>query len=71
MQWVYNVLEHRAEVERIIYEDPHPETGFILAPDMKWPQDTMDTLYLLATVHVHNIKSVRSVQSMMLFGELC
>jgi m7GpppX diphosphatase len=31
---VYNVLEHKAESEKIIYEDPDPENGFILSPDL-------------------------------------
>lgn len=35
VQWVYNVLNKRAEAERIIYEDPDPQNGFILAPDIK------------------------------------
>ena len=25
LQWVYNVLEHKKEVERIIFEDPDPK----------------------------------------------
>ncbi len=28
-QWMYNLLEHKAEVERIIFEDPDPEIGFV------------------------------------------
>lgn len=39
LQWVYNGLEHKEEAERIIYEDPDPVTGFILAPDFKWSGD--------------------------------
>lgn len=37
-QWVYNILQKKAEVERIVYEDPDPDTGFILLPDFKWNQ---------------------------------
>ncbi len=36
LQWVYNILEKKQESERIVFEDPDPETGFILLPDMKW-----------------------------------
>ena len=36
---MYNGLEHKEEAERIIYEDPDPVTGFILAPDFKWSGD--------------------------------
>lgn len=26
----------KTEAERIIYEDLHPKTGFVLLPDFKW-----------------------------------
>lgn len=26
----------QAEVERLIFEDSDPETGFVVHPDMKW-----------------------------------
>jgi m7GpppX diphosphatase len=34
---VYNIIEHKAEEEKIIYEDPSPETGFLLLPDLFLP----------------------------------
>lgn len=37
-QWVYNILEKKAESEGIVYEDPDPEVGFILLPHFKWDQ---------------------------------
>lgn len=37
-QWVYNILEKKAEAERIVYEDPDPGVGFLLLPDFKWDQ---------------------------------
>jgi hypothetical protein len=27
IDWVYNILDHKKESERIIYEDPDPESG--------------------------------------------
>eukprot|EP00090_Calanus_glacialis_P018970 TRINITY_DN29292_c0_g1_i1.p1 TRINITY_DN29292_c0_g1~~TRINITY_DN29292_c0_g1_i1.p1 ORF type:complete len:701 (-),score=284.90 TRINITY_DN29292_c0_g1_i1:56-2104(-) len=63
LQWVYNVLEHKKEVERIIYEDPDPVTGFILAPDFKWSGDSVSDLYCLAIVHSRGIKSLRDLTS--------
>jgi m7GpppX diphosphatase len=36
LDWVYNVLEHKKEADRIIYENTDPNVGFILAPDFKW-----------------------------------
>ena len=34
IQWVYNCLDKRAEVESIVWEDPDPVHGFIVLPDM-------------------------------------
>ena len=59
LQWIYNLLEHKSEAERIIFEDPDKEIGFILAPDLKWDGKLMDTLYVTAIVHKHGIKSIR------------
>lgn len=47
-QWVCNILEKKAEVERIVYEDPDPEVGFILLPDFKWDQRQVTDKRLLA-----------------------
>jgi m7GpppX diphosphatase len=41
IQWLYNVLEHKAESENIIYEDPDPEMGFMLLPDLYYPFEVM------------------------------
>ncbi|XP_064424821.1 m7GpppX diphosphatase isoform X3 [Latimeria chalumnae] len=38
IQWVYNILDKKAEADRIVYENPDPENGFILIPDFKWNQ---------------------------------
>lgn len=61
VQWVYNILEHKQEVERIVYEDPCKDIGFVLLPDLKWDGKTIETLYLIAIVHQHNLKSIRSL----------
>ncbi|KAG7461508.1 m7 diphosphatase [Solea senegalensis] len=61
LQWVYNILQKKAEVERIVYEDPDSDTGFMLLPDFKWDQKQVDDLYLIAIVHPMNIKSLRDL----------
>ncbi|XP_037552870.1 m7GpppX diphosphatase [Nematolebias whitei] len=38
LQWVYNILEKKAEADKIVYEDPNPDLGFVLLPDFKWDQ---------------------------------
>lgn len=61
MQWVFNILEKKKESERIVFEDAHSETGFILLPDMKWNSEQIEDLYLVAIVHKHGIKSLRDL----------
>lgn len=61
LQWVYNILEHKKESERIIFEDPDKELGFILLPDLKWDGKTVETFYSIAIAHRLNIKSLRSL----------
>ncbi|CAN9514691.1 unnamed protein product [Ophioblennius macclurei] len=63
VQWVHNILEKKAEVERIVFEDPDPEVGFVLLPDFKWDQKQVDDLYLIAIVHQRDIKSLRDLMS--------
>lgn len=63
LEWVYNILEHKQETERIIFEDPDPENGFILLPDLKWNGRTVENLYVLAIVRKHGIKSLRDLNA--------
>ena len=64
ISWVYNILEHKQETERIVFEDPDPETGFVLLPDLKWDQRNPSTnLYLMAVIHKRGIKSLRDLTS--------
>lgn len=60
-QWVYNILDHKKESERIAFEDSCPENGFILLPDLKWDGHSIETLYLLAVIHKRDIKSLRDL----------
>ncbi|KFW66644.1 m7GpppX diphosphatase, partial [Pygoscelis adeliae] len=61
VQWVYNILEKKAEADRIIYENPDPCNGFVLVPDLKWNQNQLDDLYLIALVHRREVKSLRDL----------
>lgn len=54
-------MDHKKEQERIIYEDPCPETGFILLPDIKWDGSNVDTLHVIAIVHRRDLMSLRSL----------
>ncbi|CRK92696.1 CLUMA_CG006344, isoform A [Clunio marinus] len=62
LDWVYNIIEHKQETERILYEDLDPKNGFILLPDYKW-NGQIETLYLLAIVMRKDIKSIRDLDS--------
>ncbi|KAE9308086.1 hypothetical protein PF008_g21059 [Phytophthora fragariae] len=62
MQWVYNILDHKSESERIIYEDVNPRDGFILLPDFKWSDPAnLESLYCLAIVHDRSLRSIRDL----------
>ncbi|XP_071109029.1 m7GpppX diphosphatase-like [Haliotis cracherodii] len=61
MKWVYNILDKKSEADRIVMEDPDPDSGFVLLPDMKWDGKDVDSLYLIAIVHRHGIKSLRDL----------
>lgn len=45
-QWVYNILEKKAEADRIVHENPDPCNGFVLVPDLKWNQNQVRLLLL-------------------------
>lgn len=62
-QWVTNILEHKSETDRVVFEDPSPEIGFILLPDLKWDGKQIEDLYLVAIVHQRGIRSLRDLNS--------
>uniref|UniRef100_A0A4W2H559 CMP-N-acetylneuraminate-beta-galactosamide-alpha-2,3-sialyltransferase 4 n=1 Tax=Bos indicus x Bos taurus TaxID=30522 RepID=A0A4W2H559_BOBOX len=61
IQWVYNILDKKAEADRIVFENPDPSDGFVLIPDLKWNQQQLDDLYLIAICHRRGIKSLRDL----------
>lgn len=61
VQWVYNILDKKAEADRIIYENPDPADGFVLIPDLKWNQKQLDDLYLIAICHRRGVRSLRDL----------
>lgn len=60
-QWITNILEHKAEQDNIIYEDPDKSIGFVLVTDLKWDHQ-LDTLKLLA-LPFQKIKSLRELNA--------
>lgn len=59
LEWITNILEHKAEQENVIYEDPDKDSGFVLVTDFKWDGQT-DTLKLLA-LPFQKIRSLREL----------
>lgn len=60
---MYNILDHKKEVDRIVFEDPDDEFGFVLLPDLKWDGKTKETLYCLAIIRKRGIKSLRDLDN--------
>ena len=64
IQWIYNLLDHKEEVEKIIFEDPDPETGFILAPNHRWSvKSDPKFLRCLAIIRQRGVKSLRDLRA--------
>ncbi|ODQ67052.1 HIT-like protein [Nadsonia fulvescens var. elongata DSM 6958] len=62
IKWVFNILNGDKEADKIVYRNDDPQEGFVLVPDMKWDQKTMDSLYLCAIVHRKDIASIRDIK---------
>ncbi|KAH8417367.1 hypothetical protein KR222_009876 [Zaprionus bogoriensis] len=63
LDWVYNIIDHKQEADRIVFEDKDAETGFILLPDLKWDGRNEENLYLLGIVRQRDIKSLRDLNA--------
>jgi m7GpppX diphosphatase len=66
LNWVYNIIEGRKEVEDVIFRTPlgatTNEEGFLLLPDLNWDRATLDALHLLALVERRDIWSLRDLK---------
>lgn len=61
IQWVYNILEHKAEADRIIVEDTDPDIGFVLVPDLKWNGENIEDMYACCVCQNRSILSIREL----------
>lgn len=65
LNWVFNIIEGRKEVEDVIYRTKLGEAGdegFLLLPDLNWDRSTLDALHLLALVERRDIWSLRDLK---------
>lgn len=44
LEWVFNILDGKKEAERILYRRSDPEDGFIILPDLKWDETSLNAL---------------------------
>uniref|UniRef100_A0A914BYQ1 C3H1-type domain-containing protein n=1 Tax=Acrobeloides nanus TaxID=290746 RepID=A0A914BYQ1_9BILA len=57
LNWIYRILEHRSEQNRVVFEDPDSTIGFVL---IHAPHDQR-SFHLLAFVRQCGIKSIRDL----------
>ena len=65
LNWVFNIIEGRAEQEDVILRDSGAvgaEEGFLLTPDLNWDRKTLTSLHLLALVERRDIWSLRDLK---------
>lgn len=60
LNWVFNIIEGKAEQEDVMYRETGEE-GFLLAPDLNWDRKTLTALHLLAIVERRDIWSLRDL----------
>lgn len=58
ISWVHAILDGKAEMDRVLYEDEHCK----LVPDTKWDRTDMSALYVLAILKERSIRSVRDLR---------
>jgi m7GpppX diphosphatase len=59
---VYNILDGKAESDRVLYNDLDPESGFMLLPDLKWNQSQLESLYVTGLIR-QPIQSLRELRA--------
>ncbi|XMA17845.1 hypothetical protein WAI453_010636 [Rhynchosporium graminicola] len=65
LNWVYNIIDGKTEVEDVIYRTPpgrDGDEGFLLLPDLNWDRKTMESLHLLGLVERRDIWSLRDLK---------
>lgn len=63
IQWLYNILNKQSETDSIIYEDPDPDTGFILNADYKYKKYSSSTFYFQVLPFRKDIRTIRDLRS--------
>ncbi|KAI1853358.1 hypothetical protein JX266_002064 [Neoarthrinium moseri] len=65
LNWVYNIIEGRKEVEDVIYRTPlgrDGDEGFLMLPNLHWDRKTIEALHLLCIVERRDLWSLRDLK---------
>jgi hypothetical protein len=65
LNWVFNIIDGKTEVEDVIYRTPQGrdgDEGFLLLPDLNWDRKTTESLHLLGLVERRDIWSLRDLK---------
>lgn len=65
LNWVYNIIEGRKEVEDVIYRTPlgrDGDEGFLMLPNLHWDRTTIEALHLLGIVERRDLWSLRDLK---------
>ncbi len=65
LNWVFNIIEGRKEVEDVLYRTPlgaAGDEGFLLLPDLNWDRTTLEALHLLGIVERRDLWSLRDLK---------
>ncbi|RYP69851.1 hypothetical protein DL771_005862 [Monosporascus sp. 5C6A] len=65
LNWVYNIIEGRAEAEDVIYRTPlgrDGDEGFLMLPNLHWDRRTVEALHLLAVVERRDLWTLRDLR---------
>jgi len=65
LNWIFNILEGRTEVEDVLYRTAPGaagDEGFLLLPDLNWDRRTAEALHLLALVERRDLWSLRDLR---------
>ncbi|KAI0878904.1 scavenger mRNA decapping enzyme [Hypoxylon argillaceum] len=65
LNWVFNIIEGRKEINDVIYRTPlgrDGDEGFLLLPNLHWDRKTIDALHLLGIVERRDLWSLRDLK---------
>jgi m7GpppX diphosphatase len=65
LNWVYNIIEGKKEVDEVIYRTTlgqEGDEGFLMIPNLHWDRKTIEALHLLCIVERRDLWSLRDLR---------